>query len=92
LRQSPWAILDTFVGSRDDGIGPAWMQWNTSLIVFYHRVEIFIEVFKRMATSNSNLEQVSSSATNTRIIIDYSIIDLCYSPVSHCTCSHGQDM
>jgi hypothetical protein len=59
LSQSPWAILDWFVGHPEEQNAPQWTQWTTSSLVFPHDAASFARIFREMASWRLNFDRVS---------------------------------
>jgi hypothetical protein len=60
LGQSPWAILDNFVGYPDaEHSAPQWTRWAKSTACFTHKTAAFVKIFRELASWKVNFEQVS---------------------------------
>lgn len=59
LSQSPWAILDRFVGHPDERNAPHWTRWATPTACFIHRMASFVKIFRELASCKVNSDQVS---------------------------------
>lgn len=58
LSQSPQAVLERFIGSRDAIDAPEWTRWTRSTLEFQQPKATFIELFIRMAEWDNNKKQV----------------------------------
>jgi hypothetical protein len=60
FRQSPRAVLDRFLGNQYARNAPKWTQWTQSSVIFKYRTMSFARLFLQIATSEANLDEVSS--------------------------------
>ena len=54
LRKSPRAILDQFVGFKEDGYAPEWTRWTQPTLEFQQPEATFADLFVQMATWDVN--------------------------------------